>query len=58
MQGSLATVRERAKREDDRNSSSRSRDTDEKFSYTFAKAGTDPYYCFVRPEMTGTIVVQ
>jgi plastocyanin len=30
------------------------RETDEKFSYTFAKAGT----CFVHPKMTGTIVVQ
>jgi plastocyanin len=34
------------------------RDTDEKFSYTFAKAGTYPYYCSVHPKMTGKIVVQ
>jgi plastocyanin len=34
------------------------RDTDEKFSYMFAKAGTYPYYCSVHPTMTGKIVVQ
>ena len=34
------------------------RDTDEKFSYTFTKAGTYPYFCSVHPKMTGTIVVQ
>jgi plastocyanin len=33
-------------------------DTDEKFSYTFTKAGTYPYFCSVHPKMTGTIVVQ
>ena len=33
-------------------------DTDEKFSYTFAKAGTYPYYCTIHPKMTGKIVVQ
>jgi plastocyanin len=33
-------------------------DTDEKFSYTFAKAGTYPYYCTIHPKMTGQIVVQ
>ena len=33
-------------------------DTDEKFSYTFAKAGTYPYYCSVHPKMTGKVVVQ
>jgi plastocyanin len=33
-------------------------DTDEKFSYTFTKAGTHPYFCSVHPKMTGTIVVQ
>ena len=32
-------------------------DTDEKFSYTFTKAGTYPYYCSVHPKMTGKIVV-
>ena len=37
---------------------SKVRDTDEKFSYTFAKAGTYPYYCSVHPRMTGKVVVQ
>jgi len=33
-------------------------DTDEKFSYTFAKAGTYTYFCSVHPKMTGKVVVQ
>jgi len=33
-------------------------DTDEKFSYTFTKAGTYSYYCSVHPKMTGKIVVR
>jgi len=33
-------------------------DTDEKFSYTFTKAGTYPYYCTIHPKMTGKIVVR
>ena len=37
---------------------SKVRDTDEKFSYTFTKAGEYPYYCSVHPKMTGKIVVQ
>lgn len=37
---------------------SKVRDTDEKFSYTFATAGTYPYYCSVHPKMTGKIVVR
>ena len=37
---------------------SRVRDTDEKFSYTFAKAGMYPYYCSVHPKMAGKVVVQ
>ena len=37
---------------------SKVRDTNEKFSYTFAKAGTYPYYCSVHPKMTGKVVVQ
>jgi len=33
-------------------------DTDEKFSYTFTKPGTYPYFCSVHPKMTARIVVQ
>ena len=33
-------------------------DTDEKFSYTFAKPGTFPYFCSIHPKMTGQVVVQ
>ena len=33
-------------------------DTDEKFSYTFAKAGNFPYFCSIHPKMIGKIVVQ
>jgi plastocyanin len=33
-------------------------DTDEKFSYTFTKAGTFPYFCSVHPKMTGTVMVK
>jgi plastocyanin len=33
-------------------------DTDEKFSYTFATAGTFTYFCSVHPKMTGTVVVK
>lgn len=36
---------------------SKVRDTDEKFSYTFTKAGTYPYYCSIHPKMTGKVVV-
>jgi plastocyanin len=33
-------------------------DTDEKFSYTFAKPGTYAYFCSIHPKMTGKVVVQ
>src|SRR5262245_41603082 len=33
-------------------------DTDEKFSYTFTKAGSYAYFCSIHPKMTGTVVVQ
>jgi plastocyanin len=33
-------------------------DTDEKYSFTFSKAGTFPYFCSVHPKMTGKVVVQ
>ena len=37
---------------------SKVRDTDETFSYTFAKTGEYPYYCSIHPKMTGKVVVQ
>ena len=33
-------------------------DTDDKFSFTFTKPGSYPYFCSLHPRMTGTIVVQ
>jgi amicyanin len=33
-------------------------DTDEKFSFTFAKAGTYDYFCSIHPKMTGKVIVQ
>jgi len=33
-------------------------DTDEKFSFTFTKAGSFPYFCSIHPKMTGRVVVQ
>ena len=33
-------------------------DTDQKFSFTFTKAGTYPYFCAIHPMMTGKVVVQ
>lgn len=33
-------------------------DTDDKFSFTFSKAGTYPYFCSIHPKMTGKVVVQ
>jgi plastocyanin len=33
-------------------------DTGEKFSYTFTKPGTYPYFCSIHPKMTAEIVVQ
>ncbi len=37
---------------------SKSLDTDEQFSYTFATAGTFPYFCSVHPHMTGKVLVR
>ena len=33
-------------------------DTDEKFSFTFTKAGTYPYFCSIHPKMTSKVIVQ
>ena len=33
-------------------------DTDEKFSFTFNKAGTYPYFCSLHPKMTAKVIVQ
>lgn len=33
-------------------------DTDDKFSYTFSKAGDYQYFCSIHPKMTGKVVVQ
>jgi plastocyanin len=43
---------------DDKVLKSKVLDTDEKFSYTFNKPGTYPYFCSVHPKMTGKVVVQ
>ncbi len=37
---------------------SKALDTDDKYSYTFTKAGSYSYYCSVHPKMVGKIVVQ
>jgi plastocyanin len=37
---------------------SKALDTDDKFSFTFAKAGTYSYFCGLHPKMTGKVVVQ
>jgi amicyanin len=33
-------------------------DTDDKFSFTFSKPGTYPYFCSIHPKMTGKVIVQ
>jgi plastocyanin len=33
-------------------------DSDGKYTYTFDKAGTYPYFCSIHPKMTGKVVVQ
>ncbi len=33
-------------------------DTDDKFSFTFTKAGTYDYFCSIHPHMTGKVVVK
>jgi plastocyanin len=43
---------------DDKVFKSKVLDTDEKFSYNFAKPGTYGYFCSIHPKMTGKVVVQ
>ena len=43
---------------DDKVIKSKVLDTDEKFSYTFSKPGTYPYFCSIHPKMTGKVIVQ
>src|ERR1700724_295752 len=43
---------------DDKVFKSKVLDTDEKFSFTFAKPGTYSYFCSVHPKMTGKVIVQ
>ena len=37
---------------------SKALDTDDKYSFTFAKPGTYHYFCSIHPKMTGEIVVK
>ena len=37
---------------------SKALDTEDKYSYTFTKAGTYAYFCSIHPKMVGKIVVQ
>ena len=43
---------------EDKSFRSKTLDTDDHFSYTFARPGTYKYYCSLHPRMTGTIVVK
>ena len=43
---------------DDKLFKSKVLDTGDKFSFTFDKPGTYPYFCSVHPKMTGKVVVQ
>jgi plastocyanin len=43
---------------DDKIFKSKVLDTDEKFSFTFSKPGTYPYFCSIHPKMTGKVIVQ
>src|SRR5262249_47078946 len=37
---------------------SKALDTDDAFSFTFAKPGIYPYFCSIHPKMTGKVVVK
>jgi plastocyanin len=43
---------------DDKVFKSKALDTDDKFSFTFTKAGTYGYFCSLHPKMTGKVIVQ
>jgi plastocyanin len=43
---------------DDKLFKSKALDTNDKFSYTFAKPGTYNYFCSVHPKMTAKVVVK
>jgi plastocyanin len=43
---------------DDKVFKSKVLDTDDKFSFTFSRPGTYPYFCSIHPKMTGKVVVQ
>ena len=42
---------------DDKSFRSKVLDTDDRFSFTFAKPGTFSYFCGLHPHMTGKVVV-
>jgi plastocyanin len=37
---------------------SKALDTDDKFSFSFTKPGTYPYFCSIHPKMTGQVIVK
>jgi plastocyanin len=37
---------------------SKALDTDDKYSYTFSKPGSYPYFCAIHPKMVGKVIVQ
>jgi len=43
---------------DDKMLKSKALDTDERFSFTFAAAGTYHYFCSIHPKMTGEVIVK
>lgn len=43
---------------DDQAIKSKALDTDDKFTFTFSKAGTYTYFCSLHPKMKGKVVVQ
>lgn len=43
---------------DDKQFKSKALDTDDQFTFTFAKPGTYSYFCSIHPKMTAKVVVQ